>query len=87
MKTKKAVIGTKLGLHARPANILMQNAQKYKSKVEISINDKTYNAKSIIGILGAGVNYNDEIEIICNGLDEEEACENLAVLVETGLDD
>lgn len=85
MVKKKVVVVSKSGLHARPANVLIKNAQQFKSKVEIRIDHQTFNAKSMLGILAAGVNRGEEIEIICTGEDEEDACKAIVKIIKDGL--
>lgn len=85
MKKEKVVVISKTGLHARPANNLVKKAQGFKCNVEIEVNGKTYNAKSMLGILAAGVNYGAEIQIICTGDDEVEACRQIVKLIKEDL--
>ena len=73
------------GLHARPANELLKAAQQYKSKVQIATDNRLFNAKSLLGILGAGVDCGMEIEIVCTGEDEEKACREIVALIQAGL--
>ena len=58
------------GLHMKPAGILC-------STVKIKNETGIYNAKSVLSVLGACVRYGDEIELICEGPDEEEALNTL----------
>ena len=53
----------------------------------IKKNEKSVNAKSVLGILSAGVKYGDEIELICDGSDEEDALETLSMMIIEGLGD
>ncbi len=85
MIKKKVVVVSKTGLHARPANALVKKAQQYPCAVEIGFRDKTYNAKSMLGVLAAGINCGMEIEIICTGDREAEACGQIVQLIEEGL--
>ncbi len=85
MKKEKVIVVSKTGLHARPANVLVKKAQQFKCSVEIGRENKTYNAKSLIGILGAGVNSGEEIEVICSGDDEVEACKQIVKSIKEGL--
>ncbi len=85
MVKKKVVVIAKSGLHARPANLLIKEAQHFDSKVEIFVNDKLFNAKSLLGILAAGVDCGTEIEVICTGEDEKEACEAVVNLIASGM--
>ncbi len=84
MVRKNVVVLTKTGLHARPANILLKKAKTYDSKVLIALDGKEYNAKSMVGILGAGVECGMEIDIVCNGEDEEKACNEIVEMIKSG---
>ena len=65
------------GLHMKPAGILCRKAVKFHSTVKIKNETGIYNAKSVLSVLGACVRYGDEIELICEGPDEEEALNTL----------
>ena len=43
------------------------------------------NAKSVLSVLGACVKSGDEIELICEGEDEETALREMIALIESGL--
>ena len=49
------------------------------------INSVTANAKSVLSVLGAGVKNGDEIEVVCDGVDEEEALKAVIAGIENGL--
>ncbi|HJB29406.1 MAG TPA: HPr family phosphocarrier protein [Candidatus Blautia faecavium] len=85
MIRQKVTIKNPTGLHLRPAGILCQEAMKYKSLITFSFNGGTSNAKSVLSVLGACVKSGDEIELICEGPDEEEALKNLINAIESGL--
>ena len=78
----KAIIKNELGLHARPASLFVETTKKFKSKIQITKNGKTVDAKSIISVLTLGVEKGDEVEIICEGEDAEEACRAIKNLIE-----
>lgn len=85
MVSQKVVIKNPTGLHLRPAGILCKEAMQYKSLITFSFNDTTANAKSVLSVLGACVKCGDEIELSCDGEDEEEALRALVTAVESGL--
>ncbi|BCN29779.1 HPr family phosphocarrier protein [Anaeromicropila herbilytica] len=85
MVSRKVIVNNIIGLHLRPAGILCHEAMNYKSRISFKINDCTANAKSVISVLGASVKHGDEIELFCEGEDEEEALERLVHVIETGL--
>lgn len=73
MKKEKVILENETGLHARPASELAKIASKFKSEINITANGKKVNAKSILGIMSAGIKAKTEIEIECEGEDEDEA--------------
>ncbi|MFP3130531.1 MAG: HPr family phosphocarrier protein [Nitrososphaeria archaeon] len=80
--TFKITLKNKLGLHARPASIFVEEAKKYKSNIYITKNGKKVDGKSIIGVLSLGAEYGDEIEITCEGVDADAAANMLKKLIE-----
>ncbi|MBQ4259432.1 MAG: HPr family phosphocarrier protein [Lachnospiraceae bacterium] len=85
MTKQKVVIKNPTGLHLRPAGILCKEAMKYKASVQFSFRDSVANAKSVLSVLGASVKCGDEIELICDGEDEQDALAALVLAVENGL--
>lgn len=77
MVSGKVKVIDETGLHLKPAGILCKKAVKYKSTVNIKNATGIYNAKSVLSVLGACVRCGDEIELICEGPDEEEALQAL----------
>ena len=58
---------------------------QFKSLITFTFRDSTANAKSVLSVLGACVKSGDEIELKCEGEDEEEALKTLVAAVESGL--
>ena len=85
MVSQKVVIKNPTGLHLRPAGVLCKEAMQYKSLITFTFRNSTANAKSVLSVLGACVKTGDEIELICEGDDEEEALKALVHAVESGL--
>ncbi len=85
MVSSKVVVNNPSGIHLRPAGLLCQTALGFKSKINIIFNETTANAKSVLSVLGACVKTGDEIEILCEGEDEEEALRTLVKAIEDGL--
>lgn len=73
------------GLHLRPAGNLCREAVKFKSKITFDYSGNTANAKSVLSVLGACIKSGDEITIICDGEDEEDALTRLVAFVNEGL--
>ena len=54
---------------------------KYKCDIKFIVNGKTVNAKSPLMIMAAGIKTKTEMEIICDGEDENEALESLKTVI------
>ena len=85
MVSQKVVIGNPTGLHLRPAGILCKEALKFESRITFRFKGHTFNTKSVLSVLGACVKSGNEIELICEGKDEESALEALIAVIESGL--
>lgn len=85
MVSKKVTVNNPTGLHLRPAGNLCKEAMKYRSMIKFQFRDTTANAKSVLSVLGACVKSGDEITLICEGEDEQEALDALVTAVENGL--
>lgn len=85
MVSKKVTVNNPTGLHLRPAGNLCKEAMKYKSMIKFQFRETTANAKSVLSVLGACVKSGDEITLICEGEDEQEALDALVATVESGL--
>lgn len=85
MVSQKIVIKNPTGLHLRPAGILCKEAMEFKSLITFRFRENTANAKSVLSVLGACVKSGDEIELMCEGEDEEEALKTLVNAIENGL--
>lgn len=85
MISQKITINNPSGLHLRPAGNLCNVAIKYQSLITFSYEGGTANAKSVLSVLGACVKCGDEIELICEGTDEEEAMKAMIGAISSGL--
>lgn len=77
MVTKKVVVKKETGLHARPGSEVVDIAMKFQSDINLKKGDEVINAKEVLEILSADINFNDEIIIEANGVDENEAVKAL----------
>jgi phosphocarrier protein HPr len=82
MPEVKIVVDHKVGLHARPAAIFVKAANKFASDIQVTKEDRTINAKSILSVLTLGVNQGTEITIHAEGEDADAALQELVALVE-----
>jgi phosphocarrier protein HPr len=80
-------IVNKLGVHARPAALLVQTASKFKSKIELRSDDMKVNAKSIMGVMMLAAGFGSTLTIIADGEDAEQAIQGLEVLIQRKFDE
>ncbi len=73
------------GLHLRPAGILSQTAMRFDSDISIEIDNKKIVVKSVLNVMAAGIKKDEQIKLICDGQDENEAMDALVKAIESGL--
>ena len=73
MKEFKYVITDELGIHARPAGLLVKEAAKFQADIKIKKGEKEADAKRIFGIMGLAAKKGDEIVLTADGADEADA--------------
>ena len=73
MREFKYVITDEVGIHARPAGLLVQEAKKYASTIMIAKGEKSAKATALMKLMGMGVVKGDEVTITVEGDDEEAA--------------
>jgi phosphocarrier protein HPr len=74
---KKLIIKNEQGLHARPAAIFVQIANKYESDIVVRKGRQEVNGKSIMGLLTLAAEKGAKLNIKANGPDAKEAVEEL----------
>lgn len=79
---KKVTVKLETGLQARPAAQFVQEANRFQSDIFIEKDNKKINAKSIMGIMSLAVRRGEEIQLVVDGVDEEEAMESLTKFIE-----
>lgn len=67
-----------LGLHARPAAVLAQEAQKFRADIQLRMEDQEVDAKSILDILSLAASRGSELELHASGADAREAVDRLS---------
>lgn len=85
MVSKKVTLTNAQGFHMRPASVFAGAMAKYSSDVTIKFNNSDVNAKSLLNIIAACIKCGSEIEVVCNGADEEAALAEAVQLIESGL--
>jgi phosphocarrier protein HPr len=87
MQVKNVTIKNKLGIHARPASLLVKTASRYKSTVWVSKDGYEVNGKSIMGVLTLEGSCGSLITLRIQGDDEKDAMQALMELIEVRLFD
>ena len=78
---RTVVIENTLGLHARPAALFVQLANKFQSEIFVEKKDEKVNGKSIMGIMTLAAGKGEKIAITADGNDAEEAVNALEKLL------
>lgn len=87
MFERRAVIGSAVGLHARPAAVFVQAAVRSPVAVTIAKGDgEPVDARSILFVLTLGAAQGDEVVLRAEGAGAEEALDSLVALLEQDLD-
>ncbi len=73
MKTFTYTIKDELGIHARPAGLLVKEAKKFQSSITLTKEAKTVKATQLMMIMSMGVKKGAEVTVTAEGPDEEEA--------------
>jgi len=84
MIEKEVTIRNRAGLHTRPAAAIVKLAAKFKSEFFIEKDNFQINGKSIIGVMTLAAEQGSKLLVRFDGPDEEEACQAMAALFESG---
>lgn len=74
-----------VGIHARPAGLLVKKAQEFESSVTLESKGKSGDAKRIFGVMGLGVMHGDTLTVTVEGSDEVAASEQLQAFLTENL--
>lgn len=85
MKSFTYVIKDPVGIHARPAGIIVAEAKKYTSDIKITNKGKTADLKRIFNVMGLCVKAGEEVKIDVSGVDEDTAFEAIKNLFTNNL--
>ena len=88
MIERSVVVENKLGIHARPAALLVQEAARFQSEIFLSKGEvRRINAKSIMGVMMLAAERGAEITVETEGEDQQEALDALIALLGTDFKD
>jgi phosphocarrier protein HPr len=83
MIEKQLVVKNRAGIHARPAAIIAQTANKFTCEITLARDDTTVNAKSIMGVITMAAGYNTTLTLQTDGPDEKDAAQAIEALFES----
>lgn len=83
MVEKILTVRNRAGIHARPAALIAQTANRFNSEISIEKDSATVNAKSIMGVITMAAAYNTTLTLRVEGTDESEAAEAILALFES----
>ena len=87
MTEKTLTVKNRAGIHARPAAMIVQLANKFASEVSIEKDSTTVNAKSIMGVITMAAGYNTVLILRAEGPDEKQAVQSIFDLFERKFDE
>ncbi len=85
MKSVTYVIQDEMGIHARPAGLLVKEVGKYSSTVTVSNGTKEADAKKIMAIMALGVKKGQSVTFKIEGADEAEAAVGIEAFLKANL--
>ena len=71
MKSFEYTITDPVGIHARPAGLLVKEVKKFASTVTVTKGEKSVNALKLMALIGMGIKQGDTVSVSIEGADEE----------------
>lgn len=85
MRSFHYTIKDQIGIHARPAGILVKEAKQFESAITIEKGGKKADAKKLLLLMGLGVKCGEEVTVEADGIDEDAACAALEAFFKANL--
>lgn len=85
MRSFKYIITDEVGIHARPAGMLVKEAKNFKSKITLECNGKSVEITKLMALMALGIKQGAEVIITAQGEDEEIAISKLEEFFKTNL--
>ena len=86
MAERQATVRNEMGIHCRPAAVIMKEVSDCEGDISIRCRDRTTPLRSVMDLLGLGLQCGDELTVRVEGPNEDAACERMADLFETRFD-
>lgn len=81
MKEFTHVVADPMGIHARPAGVLVKKAASFASTVTLRKGEKTADVKRLFALMGLGTRQGDTVTLLVDGPDEEAAMDALSTML------
>lgn len=85
--SRSVKITNRLGIHARPASLLVKTASRYDADVAIEKNGNRVSAKSMMGLLTLEASHGSDLLLLASGNDAEQVLDELEALFLSGFDE
>ncbi|MFZ5497341.1 MAG: HPr family phosphocarrier protein [Verrucomicrobiota bacterium] len=78
--TKELLVQNKMGIHARPAAMIVRITNKFKSEVHVEKDDEQVNGKSIMGLMMLAAAKGSKVKFVATGPDAEQMLAEIEAL-------
>ena len=85
MKSFSYTVKDELGIHARPAGMLVKEVKNFQSKVTLEKDGKSVDASRLMAVMGKEDKKDQTVTVTVEGDDEDAACEAIKAFFETNL--
>lgn len=85
MREFKYTITDEMGIHARPAGLLVKAVKGFECGIKIAKGDRAVDCKGIMGVMSLGAKKGDEVVLTFDGADEDTACEAISSFLKENL--
>lgn len=85
--TKELLVQNKMGIHARPAAMIVRITNKFKSEVHVEKDDERVNGKSIMGLMMLAAAKGSKVKFVATGPDAEQMLAEIEALFERKFDE
>ena len=87
MQSMQYTVRDECGLHARPAGLIVKEAQQYRCEMTLTNerNGKTASAKGLFALLGLEITQGDRVTLVADGEDEQQAIRRVGAVIEERL--
>ena len=81
MPERRVNVGSKVGLHARPAAMFVRIASRYRAECWVEKDGEQINGKSIMGLMMLAAGQGSKLKIRCEGPDADKLMEEIEELI------